>query len=67
MKRLSSKLISPLKCSIFKPIGKLTKNLIIYNHCFSGNKLEGISITDYVGNDYALLVYDMRGAGNNMS
>lgn len=63
----NSKLKSPLICSIYEPEGKRTKNLFIYVHCFNGNWLEGIQFIDNLEEEFSLLVYDLRGSGNNMS
>ena len=57
----------PLKCSIYDPENEKSDNLMIYNHCFSGNKLEAMFLIDYLNKGYSLLTYDMRGAGNNQS
>ena len=40
---------------------------MIYNHSFSGNRLEGLCLSDYLCQDYALVVYDCRGCGINKS
>lgn len=66
LKKKKSNLKSPLECSIFKS-PKSSKKLVIYNHSFSGNRLEGISLLDLLGDEYSLLCYDIRGCGNNMS
>ena len=67
MTNQNSELKSPLKCSIFWSPNKKSKKLLLYNHCFSGNKLEGIPYLDYTDDKYSLLCYDLRGTGNNMS
>lgn len=40
---------------------------MIYNHCFSGNRLEGVTLLEFIEPGCSLLVYDIRGAGNNES
>lgn len=47
MKQIS-KLNSPLKCSVFAPIDKSTDKIVVYNHTFNGNKLEGLYLVDYL-------------------
>lgn len=66
MKKISF-LKSPLKCSIYHPKDKVCESLIIYIHCFSGNKLEGKILLDYLKQNFAILIFDLRGSGNNKS
>ena len=56
-----------VSCSIYKRNDRELKNLIIYIHSFSGNRLEGTTLIDDFGKDFAILVYDQRGCGNNLS
>lgn len=44
----NSKLKSPLKCSVFAPSNKSSSKIIVYNHTFNGNKLEGMHLVDYL-------------------
>ena len=44
----NSKLNSPLKCSVYAPEDKSLDKIVIYNHTFNGNKLEGLYLLNYL-------------------
>lgn len=39
----------------------------MYNHTFNGNRLEGMYLLDYLQPNFAILLFDSRGCGNNKS